>query len=318
MVRGKETRSTSNTRSKERVNSRNKTELWGAKNSALVDLDNVNVNKPKKGTKTVKTPKTPTNSGQGTTKTMKRKSGIEEKASEPPASKKGRNICTAIFQEDGSIVELEVKGQDTEFASEAENSTEEESGSEEEGTEVAMGLEYSLPRSQQSPGNENGSANIVGPFRQHKTGGVYTSQFDKPSDVVIKTTKPKQGNAVMTECGEVDGINEDNEGSMHKFIDYMKQQGLVLVDASKLQNQHQFRKGEEAVNNIIAPTMMVINAPETNPKDKGKKPRAEDQDNQSEMTIYRNALPQVPPSKRDSSSSEEPLDTSDEIEQQLN
>ena len=91
---------------------------------------------------------------------------------------------------------------------------------------------------------------------------------------------------------------EEEEGMQH-FVDYIRKQGLVIVEESRLTNL--------ASNKI--------------PMKSGKHGKNRDlNDNESVITIYKNAVHQSVISdgigkKRDSSSSDEPLATSEEIEQ---
>ena len=83
---------------------------------------------------------------------------------------------------------------------------------------------------------------------------------------------------------------------MMKFVNFMKKQGLVMVESTRLVQQDQgpapqIRKGRQG-------------------KESGMTDHTE---NASIITVYRNAVPKVMESKRDSSSSEDQLDTSDEL-----
>ena len=92
--------------------------------------------------------------------------------------------------------------------------------------------------------------------------------------------------------------SQEEEG-MQRFVEYIRKQGLVIVEESRLANggNQKFREKNRDTGNLRG-------------------------DNESVMTIYKNAVqPSVGGSinvrdvnKRDSSSSDEPLDTSDEID----
>ena len=93
--------------------------------------------------------------------------------------------------------------------------------------------------------------------------------------------------------------NEEEEG-MQCFLDYIRKQGLVIVEESRIANL--------AANKF----------PSKGSKHKGK----DMNDNESVITIYKNTVHQSvitsgDGKKRESSSSDEPLDTSEELEQQF-
>ena len=206
-----------------------------------------------------------------------------------------KEIMRATFNEDGNIVEMEAIGQLTEFTSEID--TEEDTESDKEGEEIA---EDSAEYGDEEPSelNRNTSTNMVGPFHNRAAGGVYTSKFDEPSDVTIAPL-PLQ----VTGSGESQGY------SMKDFVEYMKVEGLVMVKASKANRQNKFQK-PVLQGQLVAKTS----------KNQGKQLRKgniiELMDTAppgSEVTVYHNTvLPES--SKQDSSSSEEALDTSDEVD----
>ena len=218
-------------------------------------------------------------------------SKAKRKTSAPPAT-------IAIFSEDGNEVEIEVQGQATDFQSENEEEGTETEGNATKDTEPSDSdstnkLDYKdatiLDDQDHSQQQENNNASkIVGPYLNRKEGGCHTSRFDEPSDVVIAEPMPS------TLSGQ--------ESNMKNFMEYMKSQGLVIVEASKVNNRNVFNKSNTGMSSRLKKGRFVQTSKEI--------------DGQSEVTVYKNAVPQMMPNnKRDSSSSEEPLDMSDEIDQ---
>ena len=200
---------------------------------------------------------------------------------------------TANFHEDGNYVEMEATGQATEFVSEeetedseSENEQEqdEENFRDEENMETTDKEENYDSDSQCSQNrNRNASANIVGHYRYRKEGASHGSKFDEVSDVEI----------VFREESMWEPAGEMSDREMQQFAPYMKKEGLMMVKASdnRKEKQGKFSREKRIQGNVTPPR---------------------DLDRRSEITIYRNAV--EPESKRDSSSSDEPLDTSDEVD----
>ena len=225
-----------------------------------------------------------------------------------------QEIIRALVNEDDSEVILEVKGQAMEFNSEVENTESEnesdDSEAEEEVPEKAKDKneDSSLIRgkNRKSPKrgknlSSNVNNSIVGPFRMGGEGPSRSSRFDEVSDVfVVDSTK-------------IDDEISDEE--MKKFAKYMKSQGLMLVESSKEENRNKFNKGHRPgePNSAQGRRSGIING--SGAVDVLTR---EDCETQSEVTIYWNAVQQTNESnsinKRNSSSSDEPLDTSDEID----
>ena len=84
-------------------------------------------------------------------------------------------------------------------------------------------------------------------------------------------------------------LQKQEEKEMQKFVDFMRKQGLVVVDAAK---------------------MKELSGDGTD----RQKPRHVGGDDSSIVTIYKNAVQKDGNSKRDSSSSDKMLDTSDEVD----
>ena len=120
---------------------------------------------------------------------------------------------------------------------------------------------------------------------------------DKDSEVVI-----------VHRTEEVD--NKDEEAGMQCFVDYITKKGLVIVDASAIQRNNTSQLG-------VSRGYRKKAAGKADTVERGK---PIDDDAESAVTIYRNAVQQVhvnksSDGKRDSSSStDEQLDTSDELD----
>ena len=187
------------------------------------------------------------------------------------------------FNEDGNVVEIETKGQSTEFNSGPENDTEDEIDSDSgEETEATTGHDDTEPGSEEeSDDNHNSSANVeftdrraeqyqgngkVGPFTNRKDGATHSSRFDEVSDVTIKPS---------TNTGDEDMSKND----MKKFINYMKKQGLVIVESLKaeaVERNKLKRKSIEKGSRVVIDTSNLCNSPEF--------------DKNSEITIYHQAV----------------------------
>ena len=171
---------------------------------------------------------------------------------------------SAKFYEEGDTVEFEVEGQATDFNSE-EDDLESDSDNECEGSMTGSNI------------NTNRS------FDEMEEGECSMERVD--DEVTILKRNPKD-------------MQEAEEKEMMKFVNFMKKQGLVIVDASdtdKIAKQRKEIGGRLTTKSYDR--MENENAP----------------DNNSEVTIYKNAV-EKSISKRDSLSSDEPLDTSEELE----
>ena len=188
---------------------------------------------------------------------------IEEKHS-------GRKISTK-FCEDGDLVEFEVEGQASDFISEDEDKQESDSESDMNEEEIA---------------DENNNAIAAeGNERSFLEEGEFSESVEEDEEVTIKQKQNTE---------EVTG-SEKRE--MQKFVDYIKSQGLVIVDSAQLNQLQKQTKTNTAK------------------KDSGKELINYDKsgDGMSEVTVYRNAIDKMS-MNRDSSSSDEQLDTSDELD----
>ena len=244
-------------------------------------------------------------------KTSKRKRG-GLKQTDNESVKKGKRDnddvgsskkVVATIEEEGQLIEYTVEGQMTDFNSENETLDTEDEGShksdesdKEDDLQQDRREEWSQPnRGEASSSRQNfNSSNIVGPYLgPGRQGCVRTSQFDEESDVIVFKTSEVQKQNMQTQPMQ----REMSDNEMKRFASYMKQQGLMLVDSSQMHNRN-LNLGQKSCGKEITANALVDNV-----------------DNHSEITIYRNAVEQMTESsKRDSSSSEEPLNTSDEID----
>ena len=103
---------------------------------------------------------------------------------------------------------------------------------------------------------------------------------------------------------------QEEEAGIQRFVNYIRKQGLVIVEASQLANpKEKFNKENgKAVESMERSSIL------------NKRPMA-GEDDSSVVTVYRNAVNVLTQgndvsaqSKRDSSSSDKPLDTSDEFD----
>ena len=109
-------------------------------------------------------------------------------------------------------------------------------------------------------------------------------------------------NATITSVGKqkITEPSETEEIEMEKFVNYMKKKGLMVVEMSTPE-MPEMSDGKRSAN-IIEKTGQYANVTQA-------------ADSNSVVTVYRGAVKKSVKSKRDSSSLENPLDTSDEIEQ---
>ena len=219
----------------------------------------------------------------------------QEPVRQPEVEIRG-NQTSAKFIEDGDEVLFEIEGQSTEFAS--ENEMDEDLEHENQGDHV----EIPNRREEQALHCEGGDdvISINNNATVASARGVNQSRLMEINrwDILEASTSSGAGKSMQ--------VSNDEEQGMQRFGDYIRKQGLVIVDSSKLRNQSpKFRKGYHS-----NPGMLT---------DKGT--QSEFNDNESMVTVYHNAVEQVPMvdqtmnnAKRVSSSSEEQLDTSDELE----
>ena len=234
---------------------------------------------------------------------------FDQKESVRQKERVGKNTVakktTARFMENGDEVLFEVGGQLTDFTDEQSTAgidqnqtsmdeqsvenTETESSDEEE--EVIL----------KNPGCNVGLNNNA--TRADPTPG--TSKNYSPGETVIL---PR----------DMEKERKEEEAGMKHFVEYMRQEGLVIVDASKMANQTlKFRDTQPRRSPIHMQSVVNRRPPQG-------------RDDNSEITIYQKAvemeqieqqgqtvgtqLPDKTNNKRISSSSEEPLDTSDELD----
>ena len=205
------------------------------------------------------------------TKVDKKRASSAKHEVEVTKRKKTNNteVITAQSEEEGDEVTYEIEGQSTEFMDEEQDAEDykTESDSEEE-------MEEKIDESETEFQSQNNNASRA------------ESEF---SEVIIK-------------CQSEAEIQQAEEQEMQKFVEYMKKQGLVLVQASPGQNVAELsRIAKDKASGRKGNTMIAkgLNELDTN----------------SEITVYHTAVRLENASKRDSSSSEDqPLDTSDEME----
>ena len=118
-----------------------------------------------------------------------------------------------------------------------------------------------------------------------------SKEQDTDSEVCIKRYTPEE-------------LEKAEEKEMFKFVEFMRKQGLVMVQSASS------GKGNDIGRKA------ATNTPKTRNVDKGR--TDEISDNNSMVTIYQNAVnPASKENKWDSSSSDEPMDTSDESQVNL-
>ena len=178
------------------------------------------------------------------------------------------------FMENGDEVLFEVEGQETDFSDDQLEKEQSMDGCEETGDDSDDEVILS----------QNNNATAVG----------------NPQPCSSKDGQPMK-----------DGLGEEEAG-MQRFVEYIREQGLVIVEASQLANKTpKFNKGKER-KGVRSPLEMqsVVN-----------RRHQPGEDDSSVATIYHNAVKvmdnQGTPmtnKKRESSSSQERLDTSDEMD----
>ena len=198
----------------------------------------------------------------------------------------------AVFHEDGDKVLLEVNVQETEFILEPEVNV--------------------------NPVVANSNDNVV--------------QCDSENEE--ETNDHELG---MEDEGEVqiapidkEETKRQEEAEMQKFVDFMRKQGLVVVDLAqqqqlqgqqRVQEQNPQQKTGKGVGRSTTTAKSVPERADMNRRsilDKGRSIETDFVDSGSVVTIYQNVVqqainePRVEANKRDSSSSDEPFDVSDE------
>ena len=132
--------------------------------------------------------------------------------------------------------------------------------------------------------------------------GECVTEEDENDEVVIRKPNADKGGA------------QSEEQEMQKFMDFIKKQSLVIVDVNQLSGEVQGKtKVGHQANEMERASM--LKGPRVNQQQKGKKEDNinDNLDDQSEVTVYQNAMEKMS-SKRGSSSSEDHLDTSDELD----
>ena len=266
------------------------------------------VNKRKSGIGTHKTSKSPgTSEGEikHVTPAKRSKAGDEVNSQidcKRKANKEKRDgtctVTTATFEEDGDTVELEVRGQSTDFASETKEMEQGEiTDSEDEEDEVYQG------ESSNNNATKINDRQVVEQPEQY--GNTTMDQSDAEEEVTIRKRTEEE-------------IKAQEELEMQKFVNFMKKQGLVLVDTNALKQKEEKSNGRQTV----AGGNQWVNTVE-----KQKHPGMETDfiDNSSIITVYKNAVQPIEGpalvvkltdhlNKRGSTSSEDALDTSNKID----
>ena len=183
------------------------------------------------------------------------------------------NKMVVKYIEDRDEVFFKVEGQGTEFASETE----------EEQTEDVEEMNASSASESEGECNSMESVN---------------NNANKINEVV---TQDESDDKVQIKPKGKDQFLEEEEQGMQRFVDYIKKQGLVIVESSQVRNKSpKFQKGKGKTQSAISSQRKS--------------------DDESVVTIYKNAVqrqsePTEINKKRDSSSSSEgQLDTSDELD----
>ena len=222
------------------------------------------------------------------TRPGKRKEG---KIKETLPVKKQKEMVS--FVEDGAIVELEVEGQATEFCSENEQEDGEvDSESEEEVAKEAANSKHRRIAKQPDSVNKNLNATAsAGPVENALIEPMTLGESVRGSPFVRKRLRLSD---FADECEILrpseEELKRQEEEEMQKLVDFMKKKGLVVVEAPKAQMPSQSR---QRTTNDSRKGMNSFN------------------DNSSVVTIYKDAVPGGS-NKRDSSSSEEVMDISDQ------
>ena len=140
--------------------------------------------------------------------------------------------------------------------------------------------------------DESGTEMETGDDAPTEKGSDYQGFNDNESEVVILRRTQEE-------------IEQAEEKEMLKFVNFMCKQGLVMVQASPSQPQSQTDGASMANVSKVGPST---------PKIKGRGKSTQSRDDNSVVTIYENAVQRSLGSKRESSSSEEQMDTSDEMQ----
>ena len=222
--------------------------------------------------------------GQGNTKEVNKHKEIKVIDS----TKSNVTPVTATFEEEGDMIELEVPGQSTDFVNEDNQEDLDEVDSEFDGEEVHDEVN-------EASKNNNAAVMNVGNAGSSAEGCRSRNQTkDRDEFCRLARRDPKE-------------LKWQEESEMMKFVEFMKKQGLVMM--------HQPEK--TGTTNKIHQMMASSNQTSQKKDRRGIEP--DFVDNSSVITVYQNAVePAVTEGrKRDSSSSEEPLDASDEIDKTL-
>ena len=181
------------------------------------------------------------------------------------------------FVEDGDLVEFEVEGQLTDFNSEMEDDNE---------SEPELGM---TDKDNSGDGGLDLGDNAKEDFKEYRDNSDDKSMDESDSEVTF------------VRRSEQELIQEEEKG-MQKFVDYMKRKGLVIVESEHLSK---LKKNFADRNDKPQGKVTLVN----DKRISGTGQRME-HDNQSEVTIYKNAVDEE--SKHISTSSEDQLDTSEE------
>ena len=243
------------------------------------------------------------------TENKKRKSAETSNLSSKTAksNKKDKNNLVSVkFLEEGDVAEFEVDGQSTEFNSEIEFEEEGEinnsSDSELEEESQRDTQEFSRNNNAMECGGEKIKSSLAKRSEvAHNNSVHYDDDTNFESDVVIGSVDQEK-------------VQQQEEKEMQHFVDFLKKQGMVMVQTIPE------KVGKTTTENVAGTLQSVNRMPKKTTKLSQKSERNLD-DNSSVVTVYRNAVPQlVTPvqvlnSKRDSSSSEEAMDTSNKLDE---
>ena len=223
-----------------------------------------------------------------------------------PKSTKAQVISTS-FQEDGDTVQIEVDGQNTEFSNEDEppenmDNTESES----EDGEVNFHRDVISQNNNATKSMRPNEDEVNQTVHQPRPHCSKDEEPATPGEVYVIPRDPEQ-----------DKMEE--EAGMQRFIDYMKKKGMVMVQTSQQQQPDTKTPKKHSEKSTMRLPQPVRSNGEPNRRDENS---GESGENESVVTIYRNAVKQVDkPStnsnKFDSSSSDETgnfMDSSDEYD----
>ena len=152
--------------------------------------------------------------------------------------------------------------------------------------------------------------------KEQSTDGCKETEDDSDDEVILSQNNNATDLGKQQPCSSKDyqsgkdGHGEEEAG-IQCFVEYIREQGLVIVEASQLTNKTpKFSKGKERKEKSPLEMQSVVN-----------RRHQPGEDDSSVATIYHNVVKvmdnqKTPMSnnKRESSSSEEPLDTSDEMD----